>query len=219
MMVIKPSITQIHYLSSLFYNSSIILSKKCKEIELINEHDITAELIAEHAAFFYGSIFNAVSSLEAHINELYFKISEFADSASEIDTIPKNKSQIIKRLWNLKIPRTASYPILDKYKILLALCEKEEFNEGISTYQNATFLIKLRNALIHYEPELIELQNPDRNIKIHGLESALTGKFSLNPFSTTSDSFYPKRIISAGCCEWAIQTVNRFIKEFAEKFA
>ncbi len=216
-MVFSPTVSQIHYLSQTFYNSSLKLSRRCKEIESISKSDITTEIISEHTACFFGSIFTSVSSLEAHINEVYFKISEYANSSLEIESIPKNKCRIIKDLWNQGVSRTAAYPILEKYQILLTLCEKEQFNKGLNPYQDVKSLVKLRNALVHYEPEMIELEHPHREVKIHTIESALKDKFSLNPFSDERDSFYQKKIISAGCSEWATKIVNDFVESFAVK--
>lgn len=55
-------------------------------------------------------------------------------------------------MWKLGVPRTESYPILKKYEIAVALAEKKTLDRGDLVYQNASLLVWLRNALIHYEP-------------------------------------------------------------------
>jgi len=76
-------------------------------------------------------------------------------------------------------------PILTKYQLALTLCQKEKFDKGHNPYQDAHRLITLRNALVHYKPEW------DTDLNEHKkLESYLSNRFLVSPFSHVNDAFY-----------------------------
>ncbi len=64
---------------------------------------------------------------------------------AQLDTYSKNQD----------FPRTASYPILDKYEIALELNGMDPISNSSNPYQDVKLLVDLRNSLIHYEPETI----------------------------------------------------------------
>lgn len=207
----KPIVRNIISLSSSFLNSASILSKKCLEIEQKIKPGNREKLIEEHQAYFYGVIFNLVSYLESYINELFVDISDGTFHNLNMDDT--SLYQIIE-LWNLNIPRRASYKTIDKYEIMLIISNKPKFDKSKRPYQDIDLLIRLRNSLIHYEPEYIELTYLNPNAQLHKFEKALKGKFKLNPFATKLDTFYPNKIISYSCSQWALEAVKAFIKEF-----
>jgi len=69
---------------------------------------------------------------EATINEIF---CDTIDSPDSLKALSKEKIHLLSNMWNLHLPRSASYPIMDKYQIALIL-----------------LLIQLWNALMHYEP-------------------------------------------------------------------
>lgn len=207
----KPVIRSMHSLSSSFLGSGKFLSEKCLESEQAIRTRKRDKIIEEHQAFFYGAIFNIVSYLEAYINELYVDISEgnFQNLNIEDDSLIQ-----IRDLWKLNIPRTASFKTIDKYQIMLSICKKQKINTSTRPYQDVEILIKLRNSLIHYEPEYIESKFKNPAAQLHRFEKYLHGRIELNPFSTKLDDFYPIKIISYSCCDWALNSTIQFIKDF-----
>lgn len=86
-------------------------------------------------------------------------------------------------------------------------------------YQDVDLLIKLRNALIHYEPEsIISISDiPDKPVTEHKFEKRLQYKFKLNPLTGPGNPFYPDKVLGHGCCEWAIKNCISFTDEFFER--
>ena len=201
----------MHFLSSSFLRAGIILSQKCLDSELAKGQRKRSDLISEHQAYFYGVIFSAASYLEAYINEYYVNFSQCNLYGLKVDS---DSLIQIETLWKMDIPRTASFKTLDKYQIMLTLCKKPKFNKSIRPYQDVEILIKLRNSLIHYEPEYIESKFNNPNAQLHRFEKYLTGKIDLNPFATKLDDFYPTKLISYSCCKWALDSVDQFTDDF-----
>lgn len=210
----RPVIRQMHFLSSSFFQSGKFLSQKCLETELAKGKRNRSELIKEHQAYFYGVIFNTVSYLEAFINEYFVLFSQgnIYDLRIDGDSLVQ-----IENLWKMNIPRTASFKILDKYQIMLTLCKRPKFNKATRPFQDMEILVRLRNSLIHYEPEYIETKFKNPDAQLHRFEKYLNSKIDINPFATKLDDFYPTKIISHSCCEWALKSVDHFTYDFYKK--
>ena len=85
--------------------------------------------------------------------------------------------------------------------------------------QAITHLGKLRNALIHYEPESILIgEDPTTVQEMHNLEKQLGGKFDLNQLMEgTKNPFYPNKCLGHGCANWAVESTTAFVREFSRK--
>ena len=122
-------------------------------------------------------------------------------------------------MWILGIPKTAHYSILKKYEIALTLTGKSSFDKGSNPAQNIASLIQLRNYLMHFEPEWIEIQpGIGKNGVEHKFSKMLKGKFAENPMAQKGDSFFPERCFGHGCASWAITNSIAFTDEFFRKF-
>jgi hypothetical protein len=176
-------------------------------IETNYKNGITDELGAEHRAYVTGAIIVSVASLEATINEVFISARDNDSLFKGFDpTIPK----VLAEFWTWKIVKSST--ILEKYRCVLAVANKEAFNRGNSPYQEVDSLIKLRNALVHYKPEWdTDLENHKK------IEDRLKSHFNINPFSHDNDAFFPKKCLGHGCAEWSVQSVKKFIDDFYNK--
>lgn len=195
-------------------NFTRLAAKIEKEYDSSNEHD----LYYEHQSYVTGAIFTSVAFLEATINEIFTDCSKGVDDGN-IKELNKDLKGLLGDMWKLEVPRTAYFSILDKYQIALTLTQKENFNKGIVPYQDIDTLIKIRNALIHYEPEstIIHSEVDPNAVKEHKFEKRLRGKFSLNPLTGEKNSFFPAKCLSHGCSKWAVESSLQFADEFFEK--
>jgi hypothetical protein len=83
----------------------------------------------------------------------------------------------------------------------------------MNPFQNAFLVIKLRNELIHFEPEMIDAEE---NIQIW--ENRLKGKFNQCSFySEPPFLFFPHRCLSHGCARWAVISCINFVNDFYKK--
>ena len=151
-----------------------------------------------------SGIFLITSFLETNINEYYSEIVE--NETYQFKTIDVKNQNVLSNLWKRGIPRTAKYSILEKYEIALDVTESKSFDKSKYPYQDVTSLIKLRNALIHYEPIWQEVAEVGYE---KDLEARLKGKYKLNPFfgpDTKSEPFFPNLCLSAHCLIWAVKS-------------
>ena len=157
---------------------------------------------------------SSVSFLEATINELFMDSVE--NPNGRIKDLNRSAVKMFAKMWKKGIPRTAGYPILEKYQIALSLANKKEFDLGASLLQNVTVLVKLRNALVHFEPESVITKSTNEKslVKQQKLEQQLKGKFKVNPYTGIDNPFFPDKCLSLGCALWALKTTINFADAF-----
>lgn len=202
--------------SSDHIRSAVIFARKSAEIEAAFDFGHRNE----NGAFVMASIFAATAFLETTINELFADAAE--DGETDIKKADSDVAALMANLWTLDVPRTASFSILKKYQIALALAKKESFSAGTSIYQNVDLVITLRNYLIHAEPEnitwftvgKIEPHKPTSRKLAEGLK----GKFPVNKLMEGfGNPFFPDKCLGHGCAKWAIESCVTFTDEFFSK--
>ena len=200
---VKTNFSGHHMLSAAhFARQSAIIEKNCKD-------GITDELRAEHRAYVTGAIIVSVASLEATINEVFISAIDNDNLFKDFDpTIPK----VLAEFWTWDIVERSS--ILEKYRCVIAVANKEAFDRGNSPYQEVNDLIKLRNALVHYKPEWdTDLKN-HKKIEDRLEKRWLKTRINPNPFAHENDAFFPKKCLGHGCAEWAVKSSIKFIEDF-----
>ncbi|GIB10836.1 hypothetical protein VCSRO184_3583 [Vibrio cholerae] len=162
-----------------------------------------------YSSFVTSSIISSACALEAYINEWFAMFEHLKPDAS-------SDAKLISDLWGQGIPRTASYPILRKYQIALMLSKSDLFDEYAEPYQSALILIKLRNALVHYEPTFEPPEHADYkgSCKPHSLSKQLKGRYPLNPLVADWAPLWTGKLLSAGCANWAAETAQEFMNHF-----
>jgi hypothetical protein len=194
------------YYSHYHIMSAAFFARESGRVEREDEGNdrLTSEIQSRHRAYVTGCVFATVSFLEAQINEIF---TDAADDKRDLIYPLGDKIYLFAEMWKLGVPRTASYSILTKYEIALALAEKEPLDRGALVYQNAKLLIWLRNALIHYEP----MSSTSTAESSQSQEEKFRGKFSLNPLTGSKTPFFPERCIGYGCAKWAVESGVRFV--------
>jgi len=154
----------IQYFAKNYIESSMIFSRNARIVEMKDSHDYYDK--SSHHAYVIGSILFSALYLESTINEFYINVTDFIDFKT--DKKAKNK-KIINEFWNSG--KFANYSTLDKYQYALILMECDKFNETINPFQNIKILISLRNYLVHYKPEWVEMKtNDDDKVQLAKLE-------------------------------------------------
>lgn len=197
------------YYSHYHIMSAAFFARESGKFERENkEKDIvSSEVLVPHRAYVTGCIFSSVSFLEAQINEIF---TDAADDKRDIIHPLGDKIFVMAEMWKLGVPKTASYPILRKFEIAVALAEKKLLDRGALIYQNIGLLIGLRNALIHYEP----ISSTSTAEASQALEEKFRGKFPLNPLTGSKTPFFPERCMGYGCAKWAVESSISFVDHF-----
>ena len=167
----------------------------------------------EIAVYTSGCVIAAAAAVEALINELY--LTESSPLHQAIDNFDAFFWGSSPPWWCFfKSKRAAGLemkPALDKYRRALVLLGKPAIPRNQQVREDIALLLGLRNCLIHFKP----LWDEDRR---HAeLELGLAGRFHLSPFIDTSTDFIAKQCMSAGCAQWAVDSVATFVREFQRK--
>jgi hypothetical protein len=205
------------YFSIQHIQSAALFTRNAHKIE--KEHDgiFNNDKTIEHRAFVTSAIITSVSCLEASINELFTDIHE-GEHIKSNKSYEKLEEQVILAMaesWEQGVPRRAKYPIIKKYEVAMELSKVQSFKNELF-YKDAWLLTKLRNSLIHYEPEWVD-SHSNEYYEEHEYEKLLKGKFETNPLTGIGNPFFPDKSLSHGCAEWAVQTVVTFIESFSDR--
>jgi len=194
------------YYSHYHIKAAAFFASRSAQLEREHGHNAAAssEILTQHRAYVTGCLFSVASFLEAQINEIF---TDAADDRREYIYNLGDRIYLFAEMWKLGIPRTASYSIVEKYEIALALAEKEPLDRGTVVYQDVKLLIRLRNALIHYEP-MSSTSTAEASQK---LEQKFQGKFLLNPLTGRKTPFFPERCLGHGCAKWAVESSVKFV--------
>ncbi len=163
-----------------------------------------------------SSIISCVCCLESYINEVFIDFSVNLKWVIESTYFNKETKELINNFWELGIPRTSKYPILDKYEIFLGLSIKQKLKRGEQECQNVQLLIKLRNALVHYESEITDDVYNIGDISKNFEKIFKNKKISKNPFFSDGNSFFPDKCLSHGCAEWACKSTIDFLNYYSK---
>ncbi len=142
-----------------------------------------------------STITMSVAALECYVNEFY------ADGQAQ----GPHLNPVSSGLFSEMIDRQS---ILDKYEFALALRSEKKLKRGENVVQNADVLIKLRNAIIHFQPEW-----DDTRDKHDKLSSQLESRVSKSPF-LMGEPMFPRAWASAACAVWALKTTVNFLDYF-----
>jgi hypothetical protein len=201
------------YFSWQHLSAAALCARSAKSIETSKAG--TKAYFPEHRSYVIGSVLFSVAALEAAINELFADASEA--NLGKLRPVDENVIKRMGEMWLLGVPRTARYTVAEKYAIALALDGKPPFHKGTEPWQSVAKLLKLRNALIHYEPEWVPVDSTKEPGDEHTFEKQLSGKFPVNPLAPTENPFYPDKVLGHGCAAWAVRSAMDFMDSFQEK--
>ena len=177
---------------------------------------LTAEEQLRHEAFVLNALFSAVAFLESTINELW---SDAADNAYFFyDESTEALLRVIGEKW-----RNENYfdrtPLPAKYQKILEIGEKPLFAEEDPDFSGIKNLIGIRNYLMHYRREWVEIRDGGTTgargeTHAEKLGQLLAHRFAENPLAATNLPFFPDRCLGHGCAEWAVTTSLSFTDRF-----
>ncbi|MBI3240983.1 MAG: hypothetical protein HYZ49_01655 [Chloroflexi bacterium] len=207
------------YFSKQHIQSAQLFARLAAEIEQSYDGQAFQKLYVEHRAYVTGSIFAAVSFLEATINELFSDtLDDQTNGIKLVKEMDPDTSTLLANMWQF----SEQFNTLDKFQIVLLLARKTHFDKGMRLYQDVKDLIGLRNALIHYKPEWVWAEpgrlTPEQNPPAHKMEKKLKAKkFQHNPLAAKKAPYFPDKCLSYGCAKWAVASSFRFADEFFKR--
>jgi hypothetical protein len=156
----------------------------------------------QHRGYVLSAVLAAEGFLEAMVNELFQDAVDEHNLSGDgyLAPLSRDTHLLMARMWRATDAGHGLGP-LDKYDLLLAAAGMASLDRGRQPYQDAQLLVKLRNAVAHYQPELLFTDVP------HRLATQLTSKFAANVLMAgAGNPWWPDHCLGAGCAEWAVQT-------------
>ena len=169
-----------------------------------------------HTAYVTGAVTLSVCFLEAAINEFLLDCSGTGALPDDIAALDPASRGVVGLLWQYLGERGA---LLDKYQAALGAFalvspSAKPFDPGVSPYQAAEIVVRLRNTLVHSRSEstLVGSSNPDVEIPEHKLVRQLRSRCKPNEFVTGLS--FPDTLLSADCARFAHESCDRLASEF-----
>lgn len=201
------------YFSNQHLLSAAMFLVEIKEVENSLKKQFDDVVLLRQRALCISVVLSATAYLEASINELFIDSKD--NRIGIVRDLSNEEIDALSRMWDIGVPRTANYSIIEKYQIALALLQKEKIDLSCDPAQSVALLVKLRNALTHYEPEWVSTRSSEcGEDKQQRLEKLLSGRFQLNEFTGADNPFFPDKCLSYGMAAWAYKTVIDFINLF-----
>lgn len=160
-----------------------------------------------YRAYVTAGVLSSVAYLSASINELYLEVRKLSQSG---EPGVRRELDLLVEAW----PRISKVQVLQRYQLALAVADADQYNPDRMPYLDADNLVRLRDALISYDPEW-----QDERGKHHTLESRLQKRFSPSPLVSSRRPWFPDRCLGSGCAKWAVETVQLFTNDFYRRMA
>ena len=180
-----------------------------KSAEVIEAHggDVPQSEKWQYRAFVSGAVLSSVAYLSASINELYLDVRKVSQ---EGQPQVRRELDLLLDAW----PRISKVQVLQRYQLALAVADADQYNPARMPYCDAENLVRLRDALLSYDPDW-----DDERGKHHSLEERLREKFPPSPLVSSRRPWFPDQCLGSGCALWAVETVQVFTNDFYRRMS
>jgi len=186
--------------------NAVLLRDEARKIEATFESEDTSDVPAhesrKHKAYVTNSILSSVAFLETRAKEFVADVIEdYEDDRvrqhyPDLDSTYRNSIANASNIENRS--DGASPPI--KYNVILDIIGEAQFDRGNDPLEPPALLLnKLRNEMMHYEPEWVEHGEKTYTDNEFGFEKDLRERFELNPIMAPGNPFFPDQCLSASC--------------------
>jgi hypothetical protein len=190
------------YFSTHLLAAAAQMSRAAAEVE--KQHDTAgrARFDLDHRGHVLGAILCGVGFFEAMVNELFQDAMDgYAPEGGSIASLQPDTRLMMAEYWRAT-DQGERGRTLDKYQTLLQFAKEPVLDKGAQAYQDAGLAIQLRNAIAHYRPEDLSVDEPAR------MERRLRGRFVDNRlFAGDGGPWWPNHCLGAGCARWVIESV------------
>lgn len=208
-------------------NASLLTMKSARRIEANakERQEYSAQeysqMRSDYISYSASSIISSVAALESNINEiLFFKNIEGGLSVveqsihKESDALSRYKFDSSKSVLDQFEYKSS---IMPKYQIIAFLLNGEFISQN-KKIEDTEYLIDIRNALVHFRPEVeAELMGQYFELKRHAeIKKSKKNRFSYSPLFGEEYVSFRNSMIHAGSAEWAYNTAKDFIGFYNE---
>jgi hypothetical protein len=155
------------------------------------------------------AIAESVALLEAQVNEVWQGAADTEPGADNhrLRGLSAAAIAMLRELrQNPKVERSLS--VLDKYAVALTCASKTPLDRSHFPYQDVNALIGLRNAFVHFKPEMHWTD------EVHDLEARIKHLVPENPLMRGTVPWFPHQPLCAGVARWAWESCMTFADQW-----
>jgi hypothetical protein len=160
----------------------------------------------KNRAYVIGAVGESVAFLEAFINELY---QDAADGGGDAAGLSPDMARLMAEYWRTT-DNAKAVEVTKKYDLARAFAGCPRSDAGRRPHEDVTYVVKLRNLLVHYTPKTVSAEDPVYTRIYH-----VRSRFADNALMAGSgNAWFPDHALGAGCARWAVQSARAFGDEF-----
>jgi hypothetical protein len=151
--------------------------------------------------------------LEATANELFQDADDRHGITDDGYLVPLDEATVgAMAAWWQGTDGLRGMNVLGKWELLLVCAGKHALNRGAAPYQDAQFVVRLRNAVVHYRSENVSADST------HDMEAWLRGKFDDSRLMVGSGNpWWPDHCLGHGCAAWATRSAVAFADRVSDE--
>ena len=197
-----PTIAMRSYLSTHHLWAAEHFTRLAVECEAA--HTGESRFSIKNRAYVIGAVGESVAFLEAFINELY---QDAADGGGNADGLSPDMVRLMAEYWRTT-DNAKAVGVTKKYDMARAFAGHPRSDAGRRPHEDVTYLVKLRNWLVHYTPRTVSAEDP------HTLDH-VRGRFADNALMAGGgNAWFPDHALGAGCAGWAVPSGRALVDEF-----
>lgn len=199
------------YFARVHLDAAKFMAESCQRREKRCEQDDVTGLDIETRSYALAAIVESAAFLEAVVNELWHDaVTWGADMGSPyLRGLDQHSVDLLRELVKKgRVERSLRLSTLDKYDLTLLCAGKEKIDTGRSPGQDVKALLKARNELVHFAPEL---QWEDTE---HDLEKQIKPRVPPNPLMRGRGPWFPHHLLCAGVARWAWEKSEAMVDEW-----
>jgi hypothetical protein len=209
--VFAPGIVMRNYFSSHLLWMALHATERARAIEAA--HAGRSAFDIEHRAHVLSAIVGSVAFLEATANELFQDADDRHGITDDGYLVPLDEATVgAMAAWWQGTDGLRGMNVLGKWELLLVCAGKHALNRGAAPYQDAQFVVRLRNAVVHYRSENVSADST------HDMEAWLRGKFDDSRLMVGSGNpWWPDHCLGHGCAAWATRSAVAFADRVSDE--
>jgi hypothetical protein len=163
----------------------------------------------EIRSFALAAITESAALLEAAVNEVWQQAADFPLGSPRIAGLDPRANELLSELGrNTRVTRSLS--TLERYDLTLVCTGQSRMDTGRTPGQDVLQLMRARNALIHFKPEL------HMEDEVHDLEKTIKHVVPASPLLDGIGPWFPHQLLTAGVAQWAWEKSVAFEREWRQ---
>jgi hypothetical protein len=202
-----------HYFAGAHMRAARLMVSHCHEREQLAveaRQDESPTVDYDVRSYAVCAIVESAAFLEARVNEVWHAVLEPIRATASHRLAGLNDEQIdaIRDLAGGE--RADRLPVMDKLDQTLVCVTGRGIDKGQRPAQDVSGLLKLRDAFVHFKPEL-QWDN-----EAHALEKRLIDLVPINPLMQGATPWFPHHVLCAGVAKWACDKSAELIHDWEQ---